>query len=499
MNIFKIFISFAIIIVIAISSAFFTILKMKELSSQTQKMYSHPFQVSNAVSDIETKIITIHRDMKDVILTTESLEMIRIIESIQKQETEVFKKFDIIYENYLGDKKDIDVSFNSFKNWKVIRQEVVRLMLEGETEHAIAITKGKGAQHIESLYKKIAVLKTYAFKKAQLFYEESIEKDGANEVIAVFLATLLISTIIVAFVIINLIKVNRVNNKQIHLIDQNILFAKLNLNKEIIDISSSLCRVLNLDKADVLGTIHDTFFATSAQFDNFKSQIYSGKEYQGEIQVSSNDSFNSEEWYLLEVIPELDNNYELYYFTLFLTDISNKKMIEKVSITDGLTGLHNRNYFELIFEKELKRAKRDNKELGVLMFDIDFFKQFNDTYGHQEGDKALKAVAHILASATNRSYDYAFRVGGEEFVLLTYRDSVDALEQFSNELLQKIEALSISHKNSEVSDFVTLSCGAIQFGVEHLLSVDDMYKEVDKLLYHAKHEGRNRVVVKTIE
>jgi len=317
LNIFKIFISFAIIIVIAISSAFFTILKMKELSSQTQKMYSHPFQVSNAVSDIETKIITIHRDMKDVILTTESLEMIRIIESIQKQETEVFKKFDIIYENYLGDKKDIDVSFNSFKNWKVIRQEVVRLMLEGETEHAIAITKGKGAQHIESLYKKIAVLKTYAFKKAQLFYEESIEKDGANEVIAVFLATLLISTIIVAFVIINLIKVNRVNNKQIHLIDQNILFAKLNLNKEIIDISSSLCRVLNLDKADVLGTIHDTFFATSAQFDNFKSQIYSGKEYQGEIQVSSNDSFNSEEWYLLEVIPELDNNYELYYFTLF--------------------------------------------------------------------------------------------------------------------------------------------------------------------------------------
>lgn len=128
-----------------------------------------------------------------------------------------------------------------------------------------------------------------------------------------------------------------------------------------------------------------------------------------------------------------------------------------------------------------------------MMMDIDFFKQFNDTYGHQEGDKALKSVAHVLAVKTNRSYDYAFRVGGEEFVILAYHDDFEKMNTFAMNLIQQIEALKISHSTSSASNYVTISAGIIQFGHEHLLNTDDMYKAVDDLLYQAKQNGRNQI------
>ena len=127
------------------------------------------------------------------------------------------------------------------------------------------------------------------------------------------------------------------------------------------------------------------------------------------------------------------------------------------------------------------------------MFDIDYFKKYNDSYGHQEGDIALKAVSTIISTHTNRSYDHAFRVGGEEFLILTYQDNLELLNAFVNTFIKDIEALKISHKDSDVSKYVTVSAGAVQFGDENLFSPDEMYKKVDDLLYEAKSSGRNRL------
>lgn len=496
MNVYKIFVSFAVVTIIAIASAVFTISEMQNLAENTNRLYTHPFKVSNAISNIQTSIITMHRNMKDIVLTQNSLEMINIIESIQKEESKVYDNFSIIYKNYLGKKSDIDAAYSAFKNWKPMRQEVISLIQDHKIRKAISITKGKGANHIKNLYSQIDVLKQYAINKANEFYNLSIKHQGVKRVIIFFTITLLLSMIIVIYVVRSLLKISYANNKQLHLIDQNILTAKITLDKEILSISSAFALALRKHKEDLLHQKAEYFFTTKAQFNSFENNIYSGQDYKSEVQIEINSEKN---WFYIEIFPQLDSNFDVEYFDIFLIDIGDKKKIEEVSITDKLTNLHNRNYFEMIFEKETKRAKRDKKTLGVIMLDIDYFKQYNDTYGHQEGDIALKSVAHILLAHTNRSYDYAFRVGGEEFIIITHQKDLKSLEEFAGMMLHEIESLKISHKKNEASNYLTISAGVIEFNHKHLLNCDDMYKAVDELLYEAKKAGRNRFKSLAIE
>jgi len=495
MNIKKLFISFLLIVIIAVLSAVFTISKMNELSSNTQKMYTHPFTVSNAVANIQTGIIIMHRNMKDIVLTKNSLEIMKIIEQIQHEEDKVLKNFDLVYKNYLGDKKDIDSSYNAFKNWKAIREEVLVNLYDNKVEEAIAITKGKGANHIDKLYKKVESLKEFAFAKANLFYTKSLKDNGVNYVVSVIIITVLISALIIIYIINTLLKVNHANHKQLYLIDQNILMARIGLNKKVIEISNALCRTLNVKREDILNSKSEYFFTNQEQFTKFENIIYSAKEYNAEVYIMIN---GSKMWFNIEIFPELDNNYNVKSFNIILTNISDKKKIEEIAIVDSLTGLNNRNYFETIFDKEVKRAKRDKKSLSMIMMDIDYFKQFNDTYGHQEGDKALKAVAQVIDSHTNRSYEHAFRVGGEEFVIISYHENLATLGAFTQSLIQDIEKLKIPHKTSKISNNLTISAGATLFEGSHLLNTDEMYKTVDDLLYKAKEQGRNRINTKSI-
>ena len=155
MNIRNLIVSYLLILIISISASLFNILKMQDLADNTKKMYTHPFTVSNAVADIQTSIITMHRNMKDVVLSKTNLEIVQTIEKVQKEEAKVYNNFKIIYKFYLGDKQDIDKSFQLFSDWKKIRDEVIVNMTEQKVEEAIAITKGKGAKHIESLYTQV--------------------------------------------------------------------------------------------------------------------------------------------------------------------------------------------------------------------------------------------------------------------------------------------------------------------------------------------------------
>lgn len=496
MNISKILFSFIIIIIIALSSAVFTIFKMKELSINTQKIYTHPFKVTRAVTNIKTNIITIHRNMKDLVLTKDYLEIIKIIEDIQKLEQETFSEFKIIYEKYLGDKNSIDKVYNSFKNWKIIRQQVIKKVYQKEYEEAIRITKNEGVIHIDKLYSQINILENFALNKADEFYNSSIKNDNVNYVIMVFLLTLFISILIVFYITKNLLRIGKVNNKQIHLIDQNILMATFSLDKKVTYISNALCHLLNEKKESLLNSTNEYFFTDEKQFSSFENIINLGKEYKGEITIPIN---NEPIWFQIEIFPELNNNYKLSSFNVFFSNINDKKQIEKISITDKLTNLYNRNYFELIFEKEIRRSKREKNNLSMIMFDIDFFKQYNDTYGHQEGDNALKAVARIFSLHTNRSYDYAFRTGGEEFIIISYDKDIEELKNFVTKILNEIKALKISHKTSTASNYLTLSAGVVLFDTMHLLNAQEMYKAVDTLLYEAKHAGRNCFKYKYIE
>lgn len=172
---------------------------------------------------------------------------------------------------------------------------------------------------------------------------------------------------------------------------------------------------------------------------------------------------------------------------------ANRKL-EELSITDQLTGLYNRRYFDKVFESELKRAKRNRVELTFIMIDIDCFKNFNDNFGHIGGDATLKKVAAKIQDCCRRSNDFAFRIGGEEFGVLATNIHSEKAVQLGEKLRTSIEHLKIEHKYNRASDYVTVSIGVFN----KIPSLDDTVNSFNKIadnrLYQAKASGRNRVI-----
>ena len=166
--------------------------------------------------------------------------------------------------------------------------------------------------------------------------------------------------------------------------------------------------------------------------------------------------------------------------------------MEEQSATDPLTGIANRRHFIRQAEEEYHRAVREKQPLSIIMMDIDFFKSYNDLYGHLEGDRCLREVAQLLHGALKRAGDCAARYGGEEFVIMLPNTPLQRAAFFAETLRASIEELQITHTASECSDVVTAS-----FGVAELSEADTSYetllRRADQALYHAKHEGKNRV------
>jgi len=173
---------------------------------------------------------------------------------------------------------------------------------------------------------------------------------------------------------------------------------------------------------------------------------------------------------------------------------ANKKL-ENVSYTDSLTGLHNRRYFNMIYERELKRAKRNNSYITFMMLDIDFFKQYNDTYGHVEGDFALKSVAKVLQDTLRRPADFVFRLGGEEFGVLLIQTDESNSAMLAREICDSIRDREIKHENSKVNEFLTMSIGVVCCVADEALNEDILISRADEMLYEAKETGRDRYII----
>lgn len=173
--------------------------------------------------------------------------------------------------------------------------------------------------------------------------------------------------------------------------------------------------------------------------------------------------------------------------------VENKKRFEDLANKDALTTLNNRRRFDELFELMWKNAIRKQTTLCLAIIDIDFFKLYNDTYGHQAGDETLKAVALEIKRTFRRLDDISARYGGEEFVLLISNVNRKILEDILNDLRTRIEFLSIEHKGSKVSDVITVSIGAVVTTPSKDMNRNNYFNKADKLLYRAKHEGKNRV------
>jgi len=173
---------------------------------------------------------------------------------------------------------------------------------------------------------------------------------------------------------------------------------------------------------------------------------------------------------------------------------ANKKL-ETASITDALTQLYNRRYFNLVYNRELTRCIREGKSFAFMMLDIDYFKGYNDFYGHLEGDTALKAVADSMTQTLKRPGDYIFRLGGEEFGILIVNINDEKAHHMADKIRKNIQDLEIEHQHSEVATMLTISVGLVVLTPDRDIDSESILKQADHNLYEAKDAGRNRVVM----
>jgi len=174
-----------------------------------------------------------------------------------------------------------------------------------------------------------------------------------------------------------------------------------------------------------------------------------------------------------------------------------KKMgnrLHQLSITDGLTDLANRRHFESFAKKYYVRAIEQKQYLAIVMVDVDFFKYFNDFYGHQKGDEALQKIAKVLQRHSKRDGELAARYGGEEFVLMYFGQSLEQVAVIAESLRLSVELLNIRHESRDDMDRVTVSVGVSVKSPDSEASWESILNEADERLYKAKKQGRNRVV-----
>ena len=204
-----------------------------------------------------------------------------------------------------------------------------------------------------------------------------------------------------------------------NIVHEYALYTLVDSQGIILDSSKSFADICGVEVSELLGkSIFQTISAVSTDsvIQNIKNAFESQESLKCEV-LNQYVEYKST-WTDMIITPNIKEN-EVTTFSIKRHDISDKKHIEQLCDTDVLTTLYNRRFFNTIFPKELKRVKREKLPFAFMMIDVDNFKKYNDTYGHQKGDDALCVVSSVLKNVTQRGSDFAFRVGGEEFVIIT--------------------------------------------------------------------------------
>ncbi|DAB27505.1 MAG TPA: hypothetical protein CFH78_07470 [Sulfurimonas sp. UBA10385] len=278
------------------------------------------------------------------------------------------------------------------------------------------------------------------------------------------------------------------------MVDNHIIVSYTDRKGIITDISKAFCRLCGYEKYELVGQDHNILGAheQEALLKELWECIERNNIWHGEFENRKKDGtiFYIES----SIMPHYSFEKKKLGYMMLAKDITDKKLIEKLSITDSLTDLYNRRFFDEVFEKKVSIGIREKGKVCLFMCDIDNFKSYNDTYGHQMGDMVLKEISKSLKGHFCRAGDFVCRIGGEEFaVILTILGS-EQLDTFANQIIKKVEALSIEHIGNEPFNVVTISASIVVVDFDKttkIFSVDDIYKMADDKLYYSKRNGKN--------
>ncbi len=252
-----------------------------------------------------------------------------------------------------------------------------------------------------------------------------------------------------------------------------------------------LAQFFNLDADDLSGKIIFRRFINKINHDLFS--LFINVIETGEALKQEFNYFQGEKslWYEVFAVKLGDG------FAITVRDITKRKNLElKLDIlasTDSLTGVANRRTFDHILDQEWKRSYREKYPLSLILADIDYFKLYNDYYGHQKGDDCLIKVAQTIRNSLQRPADLVARYGGEEFVIILPNTDLEGGLNVAENIRNNLEQMKLDHVKSKVHNYVTLSLGIASIIPTQELSIYHLIKIVDQALYKAKQNGRNQV------
>ncbi len=182
-----------------------------------------------------------------------------------------------------------------------------------------------------------------------------------------------------------------------------------------------------------------------------------------------------------------------WLYLLYFLRMNSRRLNELVTM-DELTGLYNRRQFNVSLEQELHRCMREECTLMLAVIDVDYFKKYNDTYGHPKGDSVLATLGSVLNKHSRRATEFAFRIGGEEFALISSLNDKEAGMALMHKIVEDIARQAIHHQGNPPMNLVTVSIGITYLSAGEVLTEEEIYQQADKALYQAKGQGRNQIV-----
>jgi len=276
--------------------------------------------------------------------------------------------------------------------------------------------------------------------------------------------------------------------RYIEIVDKNVITSQTDLDGNIIYASKAFAEISGYTVEELMGENHNIVKHPDMENNIFKemwAEISKDNTWHGEVKnLKKGGGFY---WVDTNIYPLFDSLDKKYGYMAVRQDITDKKRIEEISITDKLTEIFNRSKLDEALHEEFERFNRYENEFSLILFDIDHFKSVNDNYGHLTGDYVLKTLAGIVKEHI-RNIDILGRWGGEEFLIISPNTDISGAETLAEHIRETIEEYSFDEVNK-----ITCSFGVAS--IKNAEDTDDLLKKVDTVLYESKENGRNRVTV----
>ena len=284
--------------------------------------------------------------------------------------------------------------------------------------------------------------------------------------------------------------------QQKNIIDKYVLQTISDLDGNIVNVSQACSDLTGFTRDELISNNHCPFKIGNKKellIKNLWETISNDEVWKGELKnIKKNGNYF---WVKTVVSPLFDFSGKKVGYSSIKEDITDKKKFEELAITDSLTSLHNRRYFEFYMKQELKKASRRDETYALLVIDVDFFKNYNDLYGHQVGDEALIRLSSVIDSHISSKENDSFRIGGEEFAIVLINKKDEEIVEYITTLQNDLNKENIEHLASPINESLTISIGAINLNLKnHDVTTDELFTIADKNLYKAKQIGRNNYI-----